>query len=163
MDVLKPVFLCMETTDRGRLLKHCDPTVAQALLVLLDVGEGMMLLGDLCDHSLGPQVLEVMPRQWVQRAVAETDAALIHEAIGLSDWSVASRDAMLQALPTEKLLESESFKNACGIQPLEVSGLASPAEGMGNCSLLLPQDENTPEAEKYNHRDRRTVLDLLSE
>ena len=163
MDVLKPVFLCMEPTDRGRLLKHCDPTVAQALLVLLDVGEGMMLLGDLRDHSLGPQVLEVMPRQWVQRAVAETDAALIHEAIGLSDWSVASRDAMLQALPTEKLLELESFKNACGIQPLEVSGLASPAEGMGNCSLLLPQDENTPEAEKYNHRDRRTVLDLSSE
>ena len=70
---------------------------------------------------------------------------------------------MLQALPTEKLLELESFKNACGIRPLEVSGLASPAEGMGNCSLLLPQDENAPEAEKYNHRDRRTVLDLLSE
>ena len=163
MDVLKPVFLCIESTDRDRLLKHCDPTVAQALLVLLDVGEGMMLLGDLCEHSLGPQVLEVMPRQWLQRAVAETDAALIHEAIGLSDGSVASRDAMLQALPTEKRLEVESFKNACGVQPSEVSGLASPAEGMGNCSLLLPQDENTPEAEKYNHRDRRTVLDLLNE
>ena len=98
---LKPVFVCMEAPDRYITLQQVSSTPmlfslgmsscivlgtsspesflaqrdaedAAQLVELLDVRAGKMLLGDLHSETLRVQIMDLLPAEWLHRAVADT-------------------------------------------------------------------------------------------
>eukprot|EP00802_Teleaulax_amphioxeia_P027115 Tamp_28365.p1 GENE.Tamp_28365~~Tamp_28365.p1 ORF type:complete len:212 (+),score=38.22 Tamp_28365:48-638(+) len=111
LTVLKPVFECMESPDRYMTLQQRNSEDAAQLVELLDVRAGKMLLGDL--HSeLRAKIMDLLPAEWLHRAVADTDLAVIQEV--LIDLPAPSHDAMLSALSAERRQQMQTMASREG-------------------------------------------------